>query len=255
MMKVIILSLSLFLILGVNALHAQKKIYTTASGELIFSWSDASYTQPDAGEKLTYGNEKGTTGDALRFTLWFHLTFNWHLDFNNNIGLFTGIGNRNIGFITTESSSVKDGNSNDYYDLKWKRRSYALGVPIALKLGNFKKGYFVYAGAQYEWLYHYKEKEFQTTGKRKQTEWFSNRTTNFLPSVFVGIAFPHGLSVKFTYALDDFMNKSYIDDAGSQPYKYMNSKIMYISVFSFINWKKETYEKVEKKENKIAWNY
>ena len=255
MMKITILSLGLFLVLGLNGLKAQK-IYTTASGEMIFSWSEAAYTDQDP-DNLTYGNKKniGTIGDALRFTLWFHLTFNWHLDFNNNIGLFTGIGNRNIGFITTESSSVIDANSGDFYDLKWKRRSYALGVPLALKLGNFKKGYFIYAGAQYEWLYHYKEKEFQNTGKRKQTEWFSNRTTNLLPSAFVGIAFPHGMSIKFTYALQDFMNKSYTDGAGTQPYKYMDSKIMYISVFSFIKWKKETYEKVEKKENKIAWNY
>jgi len=252
MSRISIFAFILFISLGLNKLHAQK-MYTTASGELIFSCSNAAYTQPDAGENLMYGNSEGSISDNMRFTIWFHLYINWHIDFNKYFGLFTGIGNRNIGFITYESSSEKDENSNAFYSDKWKRRSYALGVPLALKIGNLEKGYFLYFGGQYEWLYHYKEKEFKTTGKRKQTEWFSDRTTQFLPSLFVGVTFPHGLSIKFTYALNDFMNKSYTDDAGNQPYKYMDSKIMYISVFNFIRWEKEVHEISEKKESRIAW--
>jgi len=252
MKRTFIISVIFIAAVSWGKLYAQKS-YATTSGELIFSWSTAEYTKPGAGDNLMYGNSPGSITDAMRFTIWFHLHVNWHLDFNNNIGLFTGIGNRNIGFITKESSSTKDDNSGAFYLDKWKRRSYALGIPLALKLGNFKKGYYFYVGGQYEWLYHYKEKEFLTTGKRKQSEWFSNRVNQFLPSAFVGITFPHGLSIKYTLALQDFMNKSFTDDAGNQPYKYMNSKIMYISVFNFIRWEKETYEMVEKKEAKLAY--
>jgi len=253
MSKISIFAFILFISLGLNKLHAQKT-YTTASGEIIFSWSNAAYTQPNVGEDLMYGNSEGSISENMRFTLWFHLYINWHIDFNKNFGLFTGIGNRNIGFITRESSSLRDENSNAFeLNTKWKRRSYALGVPLALKIGNLEKGYFLYLGGQYEWLYHYKEKEFMNTGKRKQSEWLSNKTTQFLPSLFIGVTFPHGLSIKFTYALNDFMNKSYTDDNGKQPYKYMDSQIMYISVFNFIRWEKEVHEISEKKESRIAW--
>jgi hypothetical protein len=248
------------LILMVFALGFQKtsaqEFYSTASGEMIFSWSDARYNQPNAGDDLPYGNSAGDTQDAMRWTVWFHLHINFHYDFNNNFGLFTGIGNRNIGFITMESSSTKDDNGlSDYHDVKWKRRAYALNIPLAIKLGNFDKDFFVFAGAQYEWLYHYKEKEFLDAGKRKYTDWFSDRVNAFIPSVFVGVSLPHGTTIKFTAMLDNMMNQSYTADDGSQPYKYMDSKIMYISVSSFIRWEKDVYTKMEKKESKIAWNY
>lgn len=246
----------IFLSLGFYKLNAQK-LYTSISSEMIFSWSDAKYTTPQGTDKLPYGNTVGDIQDAMRFTVWFHLHFNVHYDFNNNIGLFTGIGNRNIGFITNESSSTATDNGySNYHNVKWKRRAYALNIPLAIKLGSFKKDFFIFGGAQYEWLYHYKEKEFLESGKRKYNDWFSNRVNSFIPSVFVGISLPYGTSVKFTMMLDDMMNRSYVAADGSNPYKYMDSKIMYISVFSFIYWQKDVYEIKEKKdESKIAWNY
>ena len=252
MNKKILFTLVFVLGLGYSSIKAQE-IYNTLSGEMIFSWSDANYNTPDNGGSLMYGNVAGETSDALRFTIWFHLYSYWHFDFSEKFGLYTGIGNRNIGLITYESSSVKGESLNNFYNVKWKRRSYALGAPLAFKFGNLPKDIYFYAGAQIEWLYHYKEKEFLTTGKRKSTEWFSNKTNTFLPSAFVGISLPSGLNIKFTYALDDFMNKTYTNPEGLQPYKFMDSKIMYISISRPMRWKKVTYDKVEKKENKIAY--
>jgi len=251
MIKKLLLTFIVILALGSSALKAQE-IYNTTSGEIIFGWSDAQYNTPGAGDQLMYGNSPGKTQDAVRFTVWFHLYSYWHFDFSKKFGLYTGIGNRNIGFITNEMSSSVDENTGKRYMVKWKRRSYALGAPIALKVGNLDKGMFLFGGFQLEWMYHYKEKEFLNTGKRKYTEWFSDRVNTFMPSVFVGVTFPHGLSVKFTYSLDDFMNKSFVDGAGNTPYKYMDSKLMYVSVFKSIRWQKNTYEKTEKKQPKIA---
>ncbi|RUA29755.1 MAG: hypothetical protein DSY76_03085, partial [Bacteroidetes bacterium] len=186
-------------------------------------------------------------------TIWFHFSTNWHYDFSNRFGLYSGLSNRNIGFITKEMSTAIDNNTGSTYMVKWKRRSYSLGIPLALKFGDMEKGFYAFAGGQIEWLYHYKEKEFLTTGKRKYSEWFSDRTQMFLPSVFVGVTFPHGLSVKFTYALNDFMNKSYVDAAGNKPYKDLDSRIMYISFFNTIRWEKKTYEKKEKRNSTMAF--
>jgi len=246
------LLVSLFIFFLLNSLSAQK-FYNTTNGEVIFGWSNARYNTPSDGGRIINGNSAGKIQDAVRFTIWLHLSSSWHYDFSNRIGIYSGISNRNIGFITNEMSTAIDNNSGSAYMVKWKRRSYALGVPLAIKIGNMDKGFYGFFGGQIEWLYHYKEKEFLNTGKRKYSEWLSNRTTMFLPSVFVGITFPHGMSIKFTYALDNFMNKSYVDAAGNMPYKNMDSRIMYISLFNTIRWEKNTYEKQEKSNTKVAF--
>ncbi|MCK5857514.1 MAG: hypothetical protein KAG64_08490 [Bacteroidales bacterium] len=237
--------LALFIILH-NQSHSQS-IYNTTNGEAIFGWSTAKYNKPDDGSRLINGNTEGTVNDAIRFTIWFHFSSHWHYDFSQRFGIYTGIGNRNIGFITKEMSTSVDDNTGLPYMVKWKRRSYALGIPLGIKIGNMDKGFYGFIGGQIEWLYHYKEKEFLNTGKRKYTEWISERTNMFLPSAFIGITFPHGMSLKFTYALNNFMNKSYTDSAGNKPYKDMDTRIMYVSFFKSIRWKKEVYEKHEKK--------
>jgi len=251
MNRKLLFTLILFIGIGSSTLKAQE-IYNTTSGEIIFGWSNAQYNTPGSGDKLMYENNPGKIQDAVRFTVWFHLYSYWHFDFSKKFGLYTGLGNRNIGFITNEMSSSEDENTGNRYMVKWKRRAYALGIPIGVKFGNLQNGFFVFGGFQYEWMYHYKEKEFLNTGKRKYTEWFSDKVTAFMPSAFIGISFPHGLNIKFTYALDDFMNKSFVDGAGNTPYKYMDSRLMYISLSQSLRWQKNTYEKKEKKEPKIA---
>ena len=250
MIKHLFISILLFLIVSISK---GQDIYNTTSGEVIFGWSTARYNAPTDGSRLINGNAEGTINDAVRFTIWFHFSSSWHYDFSQRFGVYSGISNRNIGFITREMSTSVNEQTNLPYMVKWKRRSYALGIPLALKIGNMEKGFYGFVGGQIEWLYHYKEKEFLDTGKRKYTEWASERTNMFLPSVFIGVAFPHGMSLKFTYALDNFMNKSYIDSSGGQPYKYLDSRIMYFSFFKSIRWEKNTYEKQEKNHPKVAF--
>lgn len=248
-MRNLLLLIALTFITSIS--FAQNKIYTTSSGEVIFGFSDAAYNQPGIppSPALPNNNVSGSITDAMRFTIWFHLGYYFHYDFNNNFGLYTGITNRNIGFITKEAASKE---TTDL--VKWKRRSYTAGIPLALKFGSFDNDFYFFAGGQYEMFYHYKEKEFLPSGKRKYTEWFSDRVNMFIPSVFAGVTFKKGLSIKFTYTLNDMMNKdySYSDATGATifPYKHMDSKLLYVSVFVMIRSDNDTYQKTVNKEER-----
>lgn len=193
-------------------------IYPISSGELIFSFADV---------------EKGDVDvpSLMRFTLFFHYGQFWHFDLNNNVGFFTGGAIRNVGLITREDN-IYEGSQYDE-DLKIKRRSYTLGVPLALKSGSFSKNFYIYGGGEYELLFHYKEKIFVEDRKVKSTEWMSDKTNRFVPSLFTGIQFPGGINVKFKYYLDDFLNRNYkvIQDGSTiQPFKNMQSRVFYISL-------------------------
>ncbi len=222
-------SIILFLI-SISLSSFSQKSYWTAAGSYIFSSSNASYSDPNnSGERI---NVSG----PVRFTLWLNTNMFYNYDFNSKVGIQTGFGVNNIGFITDEKSSVTLVSDPDYnVNIKWKRRAYSLSVPLGLKIGDLD-GFHLFIGGQYDWLFHYKEKEFLSTGKRKFTEWMSNRVTNFLPSAVVGIAFKKGIQLRFNYYLDDFMNKdySYLNTANQtiKPYQDMDSRIMTLSIIS-----------------------
>jgi len=192
----------LFLVYPVSA----QKVYTMSGGEIIFSSSIIEQNESDVNSNL-------------RFTLFFHFGEFIHLDLGNNVGFFSGIGLRNVGFITEEN------------DVKIKYRSYNLGVPFAFKAGSFRKNLYVFGGAEYEWMFHFKQKVFVDEEKTKYTAWFSNRTNDFIPSLFGGIQFPKGFQLKFKYYLRDFLNHQY--DGGGLYTNYTSfnkTQVWYISL-------------------------
>lgn len=194
------------LMLFFTARTQAQEVYGITSGELLFQ----------SGSIQKSGEDMNTN---MRFTLWFHLGEYIHLDVSKNVGFFTGLGIRNVGFITEEN------------DIKTKYRSYMLGAPIALKLGSFKDNFYVYGGAEYEWMFHFKQKTFVNDQKIKTSEWFSNRTPDFIPSVFAGIQFPYGLNVKFKYYLNDFLNHDYQGSGDYSDYtSFEKTQVWYISV-------------------------
>jgi len=210
-----------------------QKIYHSNGGEIIFSGADVGFNGIDVNTNL-------------RFTLFFHTQHHVNFDFTNNIGLFTGFGIRNVGFIVDDLyqnvgfSDVDETHSNWNKSTKVKRRSYSLGFPVALKVGNFDKNFFVFAGGEYEWMFHYKQKLFIDGNKTKYTEWTSDRVNPWIPSLFAGIQFPQGFRLKFKYYMDDFLNTSFTGvDFGEQvDYSQFESTGMwYISVAFFINRK------------------
>ncbi len=196
--------------------YAQEGIYTTTGGEMIFQMSEV--------------NEGGPISTNTRWTIFLHLGTYVHKDFNNNFGLFSGLSLRNVGFITNEDTEKKI------------RRTYNLGLPLAIKVGVFDKHLFLFGGAEYEWLFHYKEKYWpNSNGKRdgekvKYTEWFSNRVNRFVPSVFVGVETPWGMNIRFKYYLQNYMNQNYIDASGDLLYSDLEVNLYYIS----IGWNMDT---------------
>lgn len=208
----------LFLYAFASRIHAQD-VYTITAGELLFQSGS-----------IEHSSDAMNTN--MRFTLWFHLGEYVHLDIGNNVGFYTGLGIRNVGFITEEN------------DVKTKYRSYMLGAPLALKLGSFKNNFFVFGGAEYEWMFHFKQKTFVDDQKIKYSDWFSNRTPSFIPSVFAGIQFPYGLNVKFKYYLNDFLNHDYQGSGDYSDYTgFEKTQVWYISVsFQIKNSEMKNFE-------------
>ena len=178
------------------------------SGEIIFAFSDVEKSGLEVPTKM-------------RFTLFFHAGQNYHYNFNNYLGFFTGYGIRNIGIITDEN------------DIIYKRRTYSAGVPLAIKIGSFRHHINLYTGGEYELFFHYKQKQFIGDSKNKQSSWFSNRTKRFAPSYFAGIQFPGGVNLKFKYYPENFLNTNFkgVDFGIPVDYsEYNRTQFFYISL-------------------------
>lgn len=228
--KLILLPFLLFVALGAHSQEEapqppEPKIYSTSGGELIFSFAN-----------VTNGGEDVSTN--LRFSGFFHLAEYWHFDFTDNFGMFTGFGLRNVGIITKDDGIIIRKHANilteETEDVTIKRRAYSLGVPLAMKLGDFNRRVFFYAGGEAELMFHYKEKLFIDGDKEKKfNEWFSKRTNLINPSLFGGIQFRSGANLKFKYYLLDFLNQEYTERTGGisqQPYRNLESQMFYLSL-------------------------
>jgi hypothetical protein len=191
-------------------LQAQTKKYTSASTEMIFSFA-------------TIKQNGSNISSNLRWSPVFNLQTFRNYDFTQHVGFFHGFGIRNVGFIyeIPGTDSLK------------KYRTYNLGIPLGLKLGNLN-GFFVYAGYEFEIPINYKEKTF--VGERKTDRfnvWFSDRTEWWTQSAFVGLNFPGGLNLKFKYYLNNFFNKDFTETVNGtrvQPFKDFDAHVFYISL-------------------------
>ena len=179
----------IFIILGILLFtqflkSVAQNTYTENGGDIIFSFSDVEYQ----GENLD---------TKMRFTMFLHFGRQRHYDFNNNFGLYSGFGIRNIGFTT------------DNGDIVEKRRSFAIGVPASFKIGSFDDHMYFYGGGEYELFFHYKQKRKSDNSKSKYSEWFSKRTDRFVPSLFCGVQFPGGINLKMKYYPKNFLNRDF----------------------------------------------
>lgn len=213
--------------------HAQRKTYLSNGFEFILSGADVRFNETDVNTNM-------------RFTLFFHMQQHVNLDITDNIGFFTGVNIRNVGFIVEDLyqnvgfANVDNNDPNWNKNTKVKRRSYSLGFPLAIKVGNFDKHFFFFAGGEYEWMFHYKQKLFIDGNKSKFTEWNSDRVNSWIPSLFAGVQFPQGFRLKFKYYMDDFLNTSFTGQDFQQDVDYsqfQSTGMWYVSVAFFINKK------------------
>jgi hypothetical protein len=193
----------LILVCGITShLFSQVDRYTTSSWELIFSTSD-------------YSGDK-----AIRFSPVINIQNSAHFDFSESLGLFTGLNLRNVGFIYDESESVRK-----------KVRTYNLGIPAAIKIGQMNSMFF-YAGYELEIPLSYKEKTFVNEAKEdKFNTWFSSRTPGVYHTVMAGVQLPYGANLKFKYYLTQFYDKDYdASDPNGDPIIYPEVNVYYLSL-------------------------
>lgn len=145
-----------------------------------------------------------------------------NFDQSQNFGTFTGINLRNVGFIYDESASVRK-----------KIRTYNLGIPVGVKIGNLDKTFF-FLGYELEMALNYKEKTFVDERKTdKFNIWFSDRVNLFQSSFFAGISLSSGTSIKFKYYPTGFFNQDFtVSEMGQtiRPYENFQANIFYISL-------------------------
>lgn len=227
----------IFLTISVNSAQGQsnKKLYSSVGLEMIFSFADVS------ADSIAISN-------VMRWAPVFNIQWLLNYDASKNFGLFTGIDVRNLGFIR-ENLKIDPA-------IKFKHRSYMLGLPVGIKIGNLKNEVFVYLGGQIEWGFAYKQKRFENNKKvDKFTEWNSKRINQWQPSAFIGIKFRYGTNIKFKYYFENFLNEDFVDyDANGnafKPYEGQNSQIFYFSLNFMMFTPTRTYSSyVGEKEDK-----
>jgi hypothetical protein len=219
-MKNVLLLFLFILVISISA-FSQKRRYSTAGAETILSFANIN----DHGSK---------EGAIIRYSP-INIQTYYHSDFNTHAGIFIGLALRNIGYIYDNYKTP----TLPVVTYKKKFRSYNLGVPVGIKVGNLDKTFF-YAGYEVELPVFYKEKTFDGGDKiDKITGWFSKRQELFQHGVLTGVQFPHGLNLKFKYYLSEFHNQDFTDGAGNKPYAGLQSNVFYFSLsfFFFKNFK------------------
>ena len=194
------------------------KFYSSSETEIIFSFANVEM------DSVNYDN-------ALRFSPVLNLMYRINYDVTKFLGFDAGLGIRNVGFIMNFPDTENH--------LKKKFRTYNIGIPIGFKIGdlNQKHPFFFFAGNEIEMPFHYKEKTFENGDKTdKIAGWFSKRSELFTQSVYAGVQFPQGFSIKFKYYLTNFFNKDfsyYQDGIALKPYAGMDVNVFYFSITWF----------------------
>ncbi|MES2701987.1 MAG: hypothetical protein V4649_05065 [Bacteroidota bacterium] len=162
----------------------------------------------------------------MRFTALFNLGLSFHYNPVRFIGFFTGIDVKNIGFIMDDPA----GGTAKY-------RTYNVGVPLGIKLGNMaNNGTCLFAGGGIDLPVNYKEKHFVIRDqKTKFNEWFSSRTPATMPYVFVGVKVSK-INFKAQYYPDNFLNPNFTNDNGNKPYAAYKANILYFSIGGTIHY-------------------
>lgn len=208
-MKTKISLLIALMFVGIQFANAQdKQVYSTTMLEIPFTWANSS-------------NNGVEYSGPVRFAPFFNLTNYVNVDFSEKAGFLAGLSVRNLGYIYDQDPTTRI-----------KVRSYNLGIPLGIKLGDMDKG-FVYLGYEVEFPFNWQQKTFINEQKTKLNKWFSDRTP-IQQSVMVGLQLPYGANIKFKYYFTNFYNQDYTEsDANGnpvKPYENFEANIFYISL-------------------------
>jgi hypothetical protein len=198
--------LSVLAVFATTTLPAQD-VYTTTGGEWIFSLVNGSLNGYDL-------------SGPVRFSPVLNLQTFLHVDQGEKFGFLSGLALRNVGFIYDDPVVP---------ETRYKVRSYNIGIPLGIKVGNMAATH-VFAGYEFEFPVHYKQKVFINDEKSKDSEWFSSELPTVYQSAFAGIHLAAGAQLKFKYYLTDFYKKSYTDASSNQPWAGFEAGTIYVSL-------------------------
>jgi hypothetical protein len=213
----------LILFFSTSLLKAQEKktdVYGSFALEMIFSFAKID-------------NQGYDQGNIMRWAPVINPQAMINIDFNDYVGLFSGMAIRNVGYIYD--------NPLDENDARYKFRTYNFGIPVGFKVGKLDKFLF-FGGYEIEFPFVYKEKVFINEEKEdKDVIWFSDRVEPVQHSLLAGIQFPYGPTLKFKYYLSNFHNQDYVamvDGEETMPYDFESNVFYFSLAFNlFHNWK------------------
>jgi hypothetical protein len=192
--------------------YSQSRFYNTYGAEMLFSFAQIEDQGVEASSRMRWA-------PALNI----HSYLN--KDLSEQFGLFTGIAVRNVGYTYT---NYFDEEAMKTYEKKF--RSYNLGFPLGIKVGNLSE-FFVFAAYELDIPFAYKEKTYDDGAKiRKDITWFSDRQQRFQHGVMAGFQLTTGAYVKFKYTFNEFHNQDYVDADGYKPYEGLKSNIFYVTM-------------------------
>jgi hypothetical protein len=131
-----------------------------------------------------------------RFTYFFNSSVDANMKLGNHLSIFTGLAIKNLGLIIRENDSTRV-----------KHRVYTLGAPLGVKVYMANKKVIMKVGADLNMAFNYRWKTINGKSKTTHSEFFSDKTSLFFPSVFAGISV-QGVSVTASYYLNNFFHQS-----------------------------------------------
>lgn len=129
---------------------AQSKLYGVFESKTLFQMG---LVEDSAGHSVS---------GPIRFAPFANYTIQAHKDISNKFGLYTGIGVKNVGFI----SKIDDPNLGG--EVRVKSRAYCLSIPLGIKFGNMKEERYFYLAGEFLAQVDYKEKVFIGDDKSKR---------------------------------------------------------------------------------------
>lgn len=222
----------LIILVSIISIKAQSQAYYSSSLEWVFSDAHASNGDDSNSDAIS---------TRLRFSPIISIQNIINYDLSPNVGLFSGFNVRNVGFISNNEFFVAENGDEKQWD-RAVRRTYNLGMPLGIKVGNIEKELFVYGGVEAEFAINFRERLYEGDSKNVRSEWFSDEVNIWSPSWFVGVNLPNGIALTYKSYFNNFFNKSYKRSDNSTPYANYNVNVHYISLnfYLFTNFK-ETY--------------
>ena len=206
MKKFSLLILLLVLLGRTQAQTSTNRLYLTYGPEMVMSFG------------MIDDNDLNT-GTLMRFTPFINIIVLANKDFGKHFGLTFGASVHNTGFILNYEDTL----------LRYKFRTYNIGLPMGFKVGNLNRFYF-YGGYELEFPISYKEKKYIYDGESMFMEWFTGRVKKVNHAVYAGIGLKHGIGIKVKYYLNEFFNRDYVDADGVVPYKNIKAHVLYLSI-------------------------